>query len=105
MIYEIANKTSIGSKPLRIRFNIKGGIIRIYDVTRYLLLLCPEKHDAIYNTIRYLINLKRGIAYITLMPKSRLFLINIRLENNILTLHNVITLINLILSKEKNRYY
>ena len=105
MIYEIANKTSIGSKPLRIRFHIKGGIIRIYDVTRYLLLLCPEKHDAIYNTIRYLINLKRDIAYITLMPKSRLFLINIRLENNILTLHNVITLINLILSKEKNRYY
>ena len=64
MIYKIANKNSIGSKSLRIRFHIKDGFIRIYGVTRYLLLLSPEKHDAVYYTIRYLINLKRGIAYI-----------------------------------------
>ena len=62
MIYKIANKNSIGSKSLRIRFHIKDGFIRIYGVTRYLLL--HEKHDAVYYTIRYLINLKRGIAYI-----------------------------------------
>ena len=30
--------------------------IRVYNGTRYLVLLSPEKYDAIYDRIRYLIN-------------------------------------------------
>ena len=36
--------------------------MRIYDGTIYLVLLGPEKYDAICNRNRYLISLKGGIA-------------------------------------------
>ena len=64
LIYDISCKTLIGPKPLRIRFDKIDGFIRIFDGTRYLVLLGPEKDDAIYNRIRYLISLKSGITYI-----------------------------------------
>ena len=51
LIYIILYKTLIGAKPLRIRFHKIEGFIKIYDRTRYLVLLCPEKYDAIYNRI------------------------------------------------------
>ena len=35
LIYDISQKTLIGSKPLRIRFDKIDGFIRIYDGTRY----------------------------------------------------------------------
>ena len=38
--------------------------IRVYDATRYLVLFGSEKYDPIYNRIRYLISMKRGITYI-----------------------------------------
>ena len=57
-------KTLIGSKPLLIRFDKRDGSIRIYEGTRYLVLFGPEKYDAIYNRIRYLITLKSVITYI-----------------------------------------
>ena len=50
----------IGAKPLRIRFNILDGFIRVYDGTRNLVLFVPEKYYAIYNRIRYLIGVKSG---------------------------------------------
>ena len=65
LIYDISYKTSIGPKFLRIRFDKIDGFIRIYDGIRYLFLLGPEKYDAIYNRIRYLISLKRSITYIS----------------------------------------
>ena len=40
LIYIILYKTLIGTKPLRIRFDKIEGFIRIYDGTRYLVLLC-----------------------------------------------------------------
>ena len=46
------------TKPLNIRFNKIDGLIRSS------LLFGPEKNDAIYNRIRYLISLKSGITYI-----------------------------------------
>ena len=57
LIYYISYKTLIGSKPLRIRLDRIGRFIRIYDETKYLVLLGPEKYDAIYNRIRYLITI------------------------------------------------
>ena len=43
LICNISYKTLIGVKPLRIRFDRVDGFIRIYDVTRYLVLFGPEK--------------------------------------------------------------
>ena len=51
-------------KPLRIRFDKIYGFIRIYDATRYLISLGPEKFDVSYNRLRYLISLKSGITCI-----------------------------------------
>ena len=64
MIYDISCKTLIGGKPLHIRVDKIDGFIRVYKGTRYLLLVVPEKYDAIYNRIRYLIGQKTGITYV-----------------------------------------
>ena len=39
----------IGAKPWHKRFDKLNGFIRIYDGTRYLVLVGPKKFDAIYN--------------------------------------------------------
>ena len=62
MIYDISYKILIGAKPLPIRFDKVDGFIRVYDGNRYLVLFDPEKYDAIYNRIRYLIGVKSGIT-------------------------------------------
>ena len=64
LIYNISYKSSIDPKPLRIRFDKIDGLFIIYDGTKYLTLFGSEKYDAIYDRIRYLINLKSGITYI-----------------------------------------
>ena len=47
-----------------IRFDkIDGKHIKTYDGTKYLVLLGPEKYEAIYNRIRYLICLKSSNTY------------------------------------------
>ena len=61
MIYDIPYQTLIGPKPLRIRFDKIDGFIKIYDGSKYLVVLGPEKCDAIYNKI---ISLKSSIRYI-----------------------------------------
>ena len=45
LLYNILYKTLTGAKPFRIRFNKVDGFIRIYDETRYLVLLGGEKYD------------------------------------------------------------
>ena len=64
MIYGNSHKTSVGPKPLRIRFDKIDAFIRIYDGTRYLVLFGSEKYDAIYHRIRYLISLESSITYV-----------------------------------------
>ena len=51
-------------KPLRIRFDKIDGFIRIYDASRYLISLGPEKFDVSYNRLSYLISLKSSITCI-----------------------------------------
>ena len=51
MIYDILYKNLIAAKPLRISFDKTDGVIEIYDGTRYLVLLSPEKYKAICNRI------------------------------------------------------
>ena len=97
MIYDISNKTLIDPKPLRIRFDKIEGFIRIYDGTRYLTLLSSEKADAIY-----FISLKSSITYIFShhFAKVKVNSYDFLPIEKILTLHNVIILINLV---PKNR--
>ena len=63
LIYDFLYKTLIGAKPLRIMFNKVHGFIRDYDATKYLVLFDPQKYDAIFDNIRYLIGLKSCITY------------------------------------------
>ena len=55
LIYYISYETLIGPQPLRIRFEKIDGFIKTYDENKYLILSGSEKHDAIYNRIRYII--------------------------------------------------
>ena len=64
LIYGIWCKNLIGAKPLRIMFNKVDEFIRVYDGTRYLVLFGPEKYDAIYNRIKYVISQKNGITFV-----------------------------------------
>ena len=54
----------IGVKPLRIRFIKIFGLVIVYDVARYLILLRGERYDFMYNMIRYLIGVKSSITYV-----------------------------------------
>ena len=65
------------SKRLRIKFDELDGFFRDYDGIRYLTFFDSEKHDAIYNRIRYLISQKSGITYFfSLLCKSQLQVLN-----------------------------
>ena len=59
--YDISYKILVGGKSLHIRFDKVDGFIGVYDETKYLVLFDPEKYDAIYISIRYLVSLKSGI--------------------------------------------
>ena len=50
------------TKTFRVWFNKIHGFIKIYDVTRYLVILGPSWFDEICNSFKYLINEKKGIA-------------------------------------------
>ena len=54
----------IGPKPSHIILDKIDGFIRVFDGSRHLVLLGPEKYDAIYNRIRYLTKLKISIKYV-----------------------------------------
>ena len=95
------------SKSLRIKFDKIDGFIRIYDKTRYLVSFGPEKYDAIYNRIRYLLSLKK--QYHMFFPH---YYGNINVDSydslpieNSMTMDNVIILIKSVLSKDQNHYY
>ena len=49
---------------LNLRFDKIDGFIRVYDATRYWALFGNEKYDFVYNRVRYLIGVKRGITYV-----------------------------------------
>ena len=81
--------------------------IRVYDGTRYLVLLGPEKYDPIYNRIIYLICQKSGITYAFSHNYAR-----IKMDSSdslpsekTLTLHNVLILIKSVFDKNQNHYY
>ena len=62
MIYDISYKTSIGAKPLHIRFDEIDGFIKINDKIRYLALFDYSYCEKICDKIEYLITGKSGIT-------------------------------------------
>ena len=62
----------IVAKPLRIRFDKVDVFIKIYDGSRYLALYGPEKYDAAYGRIRYIISLKSSITYFISQDYARI---------------------------------
>ena len=107
MIYYISYKTLISAKPLRFRFDKVEGFIRVYHGARYLVLFSPEKHDAIYNRIRYLISQKRGMIYSISHNYARTKIDSydfLPLEKT-LSLHNVIIIIKTVFNKDQNPHY
>ena len=69
IIYDISYKTSMGAKPLHIRFNEADGFIKIHNGIRWLILLDYEWFDKICNRIKYVIS-KKMVLQITLIIKS-----------------------------------
>ena len=96
-----------GAKPLRIRFNKVEELIRVYDGTRCLVLFRPEKHDAIYNRIRYLISQKSGITCVIShnYAKTKVDSFDSFSLEKAWTFHNVAILIKSVFNKDKNNYY
>ena len=87
-------------------FDKVEGFIRVYDGARYLILFGPEKYDAIYNRIRYLISQKKGITYVFCHNYAKIKIESydsLPLEKT-LTLY-IIILIKSVLNKNQNHYY
>ena len=107
LVYDISCKTLIAAKPLSIRFNKEDGFIRVYNETRYVVLFGPEKYDAIYSRIRYLVSLKSGITNFTSHKYLRIKIdsYNVLPLEEILTDHNVITVIKSVFNKDQDHYY
>ena len=92
---------------VRIMFNKVNGFIRDHNGTKYLTLFGPEKYDAIFDKIRYLIKLKSSIAYVDSLNYSMVKIVS---DDDfplgkILTMHNVIILITLVFDKNHNQHY
>ena len=107
LVYNISYKSLIASKPLHIRFEKIDGFIRVYDGTRYLVLLGSEKYDSIYDRIRYLRSVKSGIAYIISRNYATIKVDSydsLPLEKT-MTLCNIIILVKSVWNKDKNNSY
>ena len=91
LLYCISYKNLIDAKPLDVKFNKADGFIRVYNGVRYLVLLGPEKYDAICNRITYLICQKSGItsAFSDNCVRIKIDSSDSHLEKT-LTLHNFI---------------
>ena len=104
LIYYVSYKTLFDAKPLHIIFDKANGF-RDYYRTKYLVLVGPEKYNAIYDRIRYLIGLKRGTTYVFFHNYMKIKIDSdddLPLEETV-TLYNVIVLIMSIFNKNRNQ--
>ena len=105
LVYNISYKTLIDAKPLRCGVDKINGFIRVYDGNKYLILC--EKHDFIYNKIRYLIRVKSGITHVVshnyakMKPDSY---DSLPLEKAMI-FYNVLILIKSVFNKGTNKYH
>ena len=97
----------MGAKPMRISLDKVNRFIRVYNGTRYLVLLGPGKYDAVFNRARYLTRVKSGITYVISHYYLKIKVDSyeyLPLEKK-LTFYNVIILIKSVFNKDKNNYY
>ena len=75
-------------------FDKIDGFIKVYDVTRYLVLFGPERYDASCNKIKNLISKKGGITYSAGHNFSRIRIdsYNFSPSEKASVFHNIITL-------------
>ena len=105
LVYNISYKTLIDAKPLRCGVDKINGFIRVYDGNKYLILC--EKHDFIYNKIRYLIRVKSSITHVVshnyakMKPDSY---DSLPLEKAMI-FYNVLILIKSVFNKGTNKYH
>ena len=85
----------------------KFGFTKIYDGSKYLVLLGLEKYDAMCDRVAYLISPKSGITYTFshYFTKIKVDSYNSLPIEKILTLHNVKIHIKSVLNKDKYHYY
>ena len=104
LIYSISYKTFIGEKPLSVSFDEIDGFIKIYDGIRYLVIFGPDKCNAIYDRLRYIISQERGIEHSInhSFERNRIGSYNC-LPTEKLTFHNVV--IKSVFTKNENKYY
>ena len=62
LIYDVLCKILTGAKTLCFIFDKVDGVTRYYDDPKCLLLFSLEKHNAIYDRIRYFAGSKSGIT-------------------------------------------
>ena len=72
LVYNISYQNLI-VKPLRIRFDKIDGFIRVYNGTRYVVLIGSEIYDSIYNRVKHLISVEGGIhvQFLIIIQQSR----------------------------------
>ena len=88
-------------------FHKVDGFIRDQDGTKYLILIGPEKQDAIFSRIRYLIGLKNGITDVDSYSSAK---IKINSDDDLplekmLTMHNVVRPLKSIFNENRSQYY
>ena len=89
LIYGISCIAFIGTKLLRIRFDKIDGFVRIYDGSRYLVLLRAEQYNAIYDRIRHLISLKSGVTYVFSLNYAKIKFLWLFASRKTFTLYNI----------------
>ena len=101
-------KTPTGPKPFRIRFDkIDEFIIFLDGKIKHLILFAFGLFNEICDEIKYLVSKKSGIKNSVNhnFGKIRTDFYNSLPIKNILTFHDVITLIKSVVNKNKNKYY
>ena len=98
---EISYKTSMGGKPLRVRFDKMDGLIKIHDKITYLVLFDYGLFDKICDKIKYLISEKGGIkdSINHNFGKIRIDSYNSLPFEKILSFHNALILIKSVANK------
>ena len=110
LIYNISYNTFMSSKPLCIWFNKTDGLVKIYDGSRYLVILGHSWFDEIWDSIKYLINEKSCIANSIDYNFARIRIDYFKSDNSlpiekISIFHNIKILIKPVVNKNENYYY
>ena len=106
--YDLAYKTSYGSKPLHIIFDKVDSSLGKYDETKYLALFhSDEKYEIISDRIRYLMMLESNIlgVYSHKFTKIKINSVDDLPLENTLNMCNAVILVMSVFNKSHNHSY